>query len=234
MLTDNEKLYKLFKIQCDDILVLAEMEWNGMLYDSEGALAEAKHISTKMEELDNSFRKLFNNGSIDINSTKHVSTVLFGGVITEDVRIVCGVFKSGTKKGQTRFAKEEIQHYYDRIVDPAKGTETKISRKAREEGKTSKETQWSVSKDVLKKLKAKGKAKKAISIILEYKELSKLKSTYLEGWSNLIEEQCWEKDVIHGSLNPCVTKTGRLAASKPNIQTADKSTKKYLVSRYDN
>ncbi len=51
--------------------------------------------------------------------------------------------------------------------------------------------------------------------ILEYRELSKLSSTYVEALPRLVREQTGR---IHASFNQTVTATGRLSSSNPNLQ----------------
>lgn len=225
--------FKLFRLACEDLLVLVEMEYNGMVFDSKGALSEAKELEYRLEELEHQFKGMVGNPIVDINSGKHVSAVLYGGSLDETIKVVCGVYRSGGKKGQTKYKNETISHTFERLVEPLPKTETKRSIGNREKGKTSGETEWSVEADVLKKLKAKKEVKLIINLILEYRELYKLKSTYLEGWTNMISHKKWKEDMIYGNLNQCVVVTGRLSSSQPNLQNADKKTKKYLVSRYD-
>lgn len=227
-----EKLFKLFRISCEDLLVLTEMEYNGMVFDTEAALNEAANLEDRLADVEEQFKGLVNNPIVDINSGKHVSAVLYGGTIDETIKVVCGVYKSGRKKGQTKYKNEKLSHTFERLVEPLPKSETKRSIKLREAWKAIGPTEWSVSEDLLKKLKAKKEIKKMIALILEYRELYKLKSTYLEGWAKLIDSKGWDKNMIYGSLNQCVVVTGRLSASQPNVQTADKATKKYLISRY--
>jgi len=229
----QNNLYKLFRIACEDLNAIAEMEYNGMLFDKEGARAKAEKLKIRLDELKESFRELAGNSFIEIKSGVHLSALLYGGTLEEEIRVAVGVYKAGAKVGHVRYKVERIGHSFERLVNPLKKTETAISKRKREEGKEDKETQWSVSEDVLKELKAKGKAKELIKIILEYRGLEKLRTTYLEGWANLIDSQFWEDNMIHGNLNQCVAETGRLSSSKPNLQNADKETKKFLVSRYE-
>jgi len=51
--------------------------------------------------------------------------------------------------------------------------------------------------------------------ILEYREKTKIKSTYLEGIINLVNEKTGR---IHPTFNQTVTATGRLSCTNPNIQ----------------
>lgn len=51
-------------------------------------------------------------------------------------------------------------------------------------------------------------------LILEYRQLAKLKSTYIDAILNLIKQD----GKIHASFNQTVTQTGRLSSSNPNLQ----------------
>lgn len=50
--------------------------------------------------------------------------------------------------------------------------------------------------------------------ILDYRTLAKLKSTYVDGLLNAVDEH----GRLHTSFNQCVTATGRLSSSDPNLQ----------------
>ncbi|MFA6074872.1 MAG: DNA polymerase I [Negativicutes bacterium] len=54
-----------------------------------------------------------------------------------------------------------------------------------------------------------------IELILEYRMLAKLNSTYLEAFKNLADP---ETGRIHTTFNQTVTATGRLSSSEPNLQ----------------
>ena len=72
-------------------------------------------------------------------------------------------------------------------------------------------TGYSTSADVLEKL---APDYPVVSKILEYRQLTKLKSTYADGLANYIGED----GRIHGKFNQTVTATGRISSTEPNLQ----------------
>lgn len=73
-------------------------------------------------------------------------------------------------------------------------------------------TGYSTSVDVLEKLKSKHPI---ITQILRYREISKLKSTYIDGFIKLINPNT---NRIHSSFNQTITTTGRISSTEPNLQ----------------
>ena len=72
-------------------------------------------------------------------------------------------------------------------------------------------TGYSTSADVLEKLAGEYPI---VKDILEYRQLSKLKSTYADGLANCIGAD----GKIHTSFNQTITATGRLSSTEPNLQ----------------
>ncbi|MBQ7706196.1 MAG: DNA polymerase I, partial [Lachnospiraceae bacterium] len=72
-------------------------------------------------------------------------------------------------------------------------------------------TGYSTSVEVLEKIKGEHEI---IPKILEYRQLTKLNSTYVEGLSVYIKPD----GRIHGKFNQTVTATGRLSSTEPNLQ----------------
>ena len=79
-------------------------------------------------------------------------------------------------------------------------------------GKKTKTGQYSTAESVLKKL---AKDYEMPDLILEYRALSKLKSTYVDALPKLINE---ETGRIHTDFNQHIAATGRLSSSNPNLQ----------------
>jgi len=54
-----------------------------------------------------------------------------------------------------------------------------------------------------------------IGKIIEYRQLTKLKSTYVDGLLNVVDQ---ETHKVHSSFNQTVTATGRISSTEPNLQ----------------
>ena len=96
------------------------------------------------------------------------------------------------------------------INSPKQLGEILFERMGLEGGKKTK-TGYSTSADVLEKLAPKCPV---INLILEYRQLTKLKSTYADGLTTFIRED----GRIHTKFNQTITATGRISSTEPNLQ----------------
>ncbi|NGP86910.1 DNA polymerase I [Fodinibius halophilus] len=87
-------------------------------------------------------------------------------------------------------------------------------------GKKTKTGQYSTAESVLKKLASDYEIP---DLILEYRALKKLKSTYVDALPKLINN---ETGRIHTSFNQSIAATGRLSSSNPNLQNIPIRTKR--------
>lgn len=81
----------------------------------------------------------------------------------------------------------------------------------------------SVDKDALKEL---ADEYEGVKILLEYRKLTKLKSTYIEP----LPQKVWDDGFLHGEINQMGTKTGRLASENPNLQNIPPDARKIFVA----
>lgn len=72
-------------------------------------------------------------------------------------------------------------------------------------------TGYSTSADILEKLQSEHPV---VKMVLEYRQLTKLKSTYADGLATYIRED----GRIHGKFNQTITATGRISSTDPNLQ----------------
>lgn len=72
-------------------------------------------------------------------------------------------------------------------------------------------TGYSTAADILEKL---APEQPIVNDILEYRQLTKLKSTYADGLGSVIEKD----GRIHSTFNQTITATGRISSTEPNLQ----------------
>lgn len=72
-------------------------------------------------------------------------------------------------------------------------------------------TGYSTNAEILDKLRCEHEV---VGMILEYRQLTKLKSTYADGLAAYIQKD----ERIHGKFNQTITATGRISSTEPNLQ----------------
>lgn len=91
--------------------------------------------------------------------------------------------------------------------------------------KKTKTGQYSTAEDILSELADKHEI---VRLVLDFRQLSKLKSTYVDALPKLINK---ETKRIHTSFNQAVTATGRLSSTNPNLQNIPIRTEKGRLVR---
>lgn len=216
----NPLLFKLFKLQMLDLLVLEEMEWNGLIYDEALCMEKAQALDDKIQTITKQLSSVYPNIPINFNSGDQLSAFLYGGNIVEEYKEHVGFYKTGLKAGQPKFQNKERVHKLPQLVKPIPNSQLK------------KAGVYSTDETTLRKLKG-VYAKKYVKPLLELSELEKLNSTYYKGIPNINKEMHWPEKMIHGQFNQCVAGTGRLSSSKPNLQNFATECQDVFVSRYD-
>ncbi len=208
----------LFSLLMQDLLVLEEMEWNGLRFDKEGALRKAEAVEAEIAEIQKKVDLYHTVPNFNWGSSTHLSALLYGGTIIEEKRIPIGFYKTGEKAGQPRYKIELVQHHLPRRYSPIRGSAS------------AREGTWSVDEKYLTRLNGK---RDLIDNILKIKGLKKLVSTYLRGLPQKQEEGHFPDGYIHGQLVQCVAKTGRLASNSPNLQNISGEATDIFISRYN-
>lgn len=206
LLKENPNLRKLVSLQNQDLLVLQEMEWNGLLYNFTESRKQYELCSERVHDIDRNLAALFPDIPINWNSGDHLSCVLYGGNIIEDYQAPIGHYKTGDKAGQVKLKWFQRSHNLPRLVEPIKGSELK------------KEGFYATNEATLLSVKPTKQAKTVIELVQKRAKIEKLASTYFKGLCDIYEEMEWTNNLIHGTFNQCVARTGRLSSSKPNLQ----------------
>ena len=218
---EHKDKYKLFRLQCYDLLVLEDMEYNGYKFDCEAARKEALLLEEECSKLDRAILNEFPDVPINLASPDHISCMLYGGTITDEIEMPIGTYKTGARAGQVKYKKFPKLYTLPRLVEPIKGSAL------------AKEGYYGTGEDVLKNLSATGRVSKIIENLLSRRGIAKLQGTYYNGVPDLIEKHNWEDSIVHGQLNQCVAKSSRLTATKPNQQNMPGGCKRYCISRYE-
>lgn len=219
-LTDKPELRRLISLHNQDLLVLQEMEFNGLKYDYTKSTILGDELEEQIAKLNNKLFSYHTYNDFNPNSNEHLSAFLYGGIIKERIQYPIGHYKSGLRTGEVKYKWEEIDKIFAQRVKPLTGTEL------------AKDGFYSTNEETLRKLKPNKEGAEILNILLTRATLEKRKSTYYHGLVKLIDEMNWNKEKIHGQLNQCVAKTGRLSSSKPNLQNFDGEIKNLFQSRY--
>ena len=151
--------------------------------------------------------------------------------VYEEIELPLVFTLDSMEKWGIRVKGEELKEYGDKLMVRIQELEQLIYQQAGEEfninspkqlgvilfekmgipgGKKTK-TGYSTAADILEKL---APDHPIVKDILEYRQLAKLKSTYADGLSNVIEED----GRIHSTFNQTITATGRISSTEPNLQ----------------
>ena len=207
----------LFKLQCQDLSLLREMEANGIPFDEQLCQVRAEELDDKISTLNKQLSSIYPSIPINFGSNDHLSAFLYGGVVREDGKEHVGFYKTGQKAGQPKYQNVVIEHILPRLYEPLKGSEMK------------KTGNYAVDEGTLRKLKGN---KKTVALLLELSKLEKLNGTYYKGLVKLREEMGWDKGVLHGNFNQTTAATGRLSSSKPNLQNFATELQDIFISSY--
>ena len=216
----TKQMQRLISLHNQDLMVLQEMEYNGILYDEEGCNEGAKDLILRINTIDNRFYQYHSLAEFNPSSGEHISSLLYGGTIKVKRREVIGNFKTGERAGQPK--EKWVEHLipFERLITPLKGSEL------------TKEGYFSTDEATLKSLRGTKKAKEIVELILTRATLEKRLTTYYRGLVDLRTSMNWNVNKLHGQLNQCVARTGRLSSSKPNLQNFDGEIKQLFGSRY--
>lgn len=222
----TDKLKKLILLDGLDLLVLQEMEYNGLKYNKEKSVQLAKESNERIKEIESELLKHGCDQELNFDSDDQLSAYLYGGSYTKDVFTpVTSITKSGPNKGTERTTNRFVRtdtFNFEGFFDPLRGTELK------------KEGLYSCAGDILKQLKAKSKLQKVIiSLLLERGKLAKVSGTYYEGLLKILNEMNWG-EYLHGQFNQVQARTGRLSSSRPNQQNMPPEADYLIESRFEN
>lgn len=194
----------------EGLLGTFEIEYNGTHVDEKKLDELLRKTQTLSEDAEADLRKIVATlygddiaGAVEFTSNKDIGILLYGGKIETEDRECIGVYASGDKMGKPRYRINrktyEVAGYPGGPLPAMVKTET---------GKPK------VDEDVLKSL-----GLEMTDQLLKFRELEKLRGTYLEGMcSHLRVNPHTKQYFVHPQINMCATLTGRTSSTKPNMQ----------------
>ena len=200
-------IMELMLTQMDALRATIEMNRNGMMVDWNYVEATKNQYAANIAIIGNLLHT--HAPELDYMSNKQLSLYFFGGKEKYVERELVGVYKNGKDKFKNVEKERTIEGKYKPTGEVGKGG------------------YYSVDDSVLGEL---AKDDIVAGNILVMRKLKKIKETYYEGLSSLR----FPDDNIYPNLNHCVTKTGRLTATNPNLQnqTDEGGVKKAYISRF--
>jgi DNA polymerase-1 len=222
------ELHKVVKLQNEYTYVLAEMEYNGLLFDEEKSKKIAVENKVKADEYAKIILKDIPYGEyINLSSSQQLSCLLFGGLL-----------KFETKEWTIRTYKTQpYSDYYERTVK----NEVEIEGLGFIPDKRTKNKSgyYKVDKSTITGLNAPTNGhRKLKKILVEYSKCSKVVSSIQgrKGDKGLLAKLQKNK-YLHPNLNQTIAATGRLTSSDPNGQNLPRGNtspiKTCFIPRYD-
>ncbi len=101
---------KLCKLMSQDLLILQEMESNGITYDEALCLEKQKELSAEIEQINRDLSGFCPDVALNFGSNHQLSAFLYGGVVVETVKEHVGFYKTGSKAGQPKYKNKEIEY----------------------------------------------------------------------------------------------------------------------------
>lgn len=224
-------LHKLILLQGLDLLVLQQMEENGILYDRARSITAGDKAQEEIDKLTKELQGVIDFEHFNLSSGDHLSCFLYGGDISVDLyKPVELVYKSGPRKGETHTQNQ----FQETVVRKFEGLFKPLPRTA-----LKKLGYYQTGEPILRQLKCRTKQQReVIEKLLRLGDLQKLVGSFLHALPALCVKQGWSEEsdaqaIIHPTYNQCVARTGRLSCSKPNAQQWDDVTSENWISRYD-
>ena len=211
---------RLISLHNQDLLVLQDIEYNGLQYEYQHSITLGDELDEQISKLDRQLYQYHSFEHFNPSSNVHLSCLLYGGTIPYRVQELAGVYKGGARVGEDKYKWVDKEFRLDKLFDPLPNTELK------------REGQYKTNDDTLQRLQGNEEAMKVLKILLTRATLEKRRGTYYIGVPALSDTMGWTNNLLHGQLNQCVAKTGRLSSSKPNLQNFDSEIKSLFTTRY--
>lgn len=217
----SREMNQLVKMSNLDLVVLADIEQNGLLADIAKSEHKGREIELEIEQIDEYLCQCTGYDWFNPNSGDHLSAFLYGGVINRvEKQDYIFTYKDGRQAPKQRNA--DVPYRFEGMFKPLEGSAL------------AKEGFYATNEPTLTSLgeKAKGEYKNILEVILHRAKIDKRRGTYYQGYPKRIEEMGWYDNILHPSFNQCVAVSGRLSCTKPNVQNIESEVKEVFITRF--
>lgn len=220
----KNNMFRFIETQMMGRLATAEMEWNGLAFDHAKATEHSNTLKATQETLlhdlmatANGYIQSHTKSNVILfnpDSPKQIKTILFGGTFKEKVDMPVlddtGIpiqYKTGKRRGMIKTKQTDVEYT---VPAWTHGMLNVYSDDTSEDNLEKITTDPGVKPD----------CKVFITKLLAYRGVVKQLNTYYEGYGKFAIKKNPDDSIsfIHSSYNHCVTRTGRLSSSKPNLQ----------------
>lgn len=220
-LLEDEKMDKIFyKVYVPFIRCLFKMEEQGVTVDINRLDEMQIDIEKDVEELQ---YKMFELLGVEFNpsSSQQLAEILFGYQKPIATPQESKKWSSATPKERQKMMADYDKKIEEQAKSPFLDVSFKfhaISSTASGAPQTNADTLYKISKMNFR-TKKKQEGVKLCQLLLEYKQLAKLKSAFIDG----LKEQLYSDGKAHPSFNIIGTDSGRISCSSPNLQQLPKA-----------
>jgi DNA polymerase-1 len=225
---EEKGLWKVVDLQNEYTYTLADMEYNGLLFNKEVALEIVKIHKEKVKYYTEQILKgVPESDNINLSSPQQLSALLYGGLL-KTIRYEWTYVHYKTQP-YTKYYEKEI---LDKVKIKGLGFKPN-KRKRKADG------YYSVDKTTIASLSAQTKRQREIKkLLVEYSKHAQIvKSIQGRTGDKGLISKVQEDGCLHPSLNQTVAATGRLTSSNPNGQNLPRGgtspIKKCIVPRFD-
>ncbi len=228
----NKMHFNLLLDYMDSLAAVLEMELNGLPMDVPRMSETRDILHEKLIKIHAKFRELLKPlwplDELDFNpaSGDHVSCLLYGGTIVKKGIKVIDYDENGLEKRFGPTAQKAGEIKYKNISKEFNIKGLGYDTSSVKEGK--KAGFWCTSKDQLGLLPSTD----VLDTLLKFRKYSKLCGTYFDGLVEALFKKSDGNTYVHQNFNMCLTQTGRLSCSQPNVQNQPKEIKQCVISRF--
>ena len=228
---EKPQMFRIFHLSCDDLKVLEEMQANGIKIDTQLCIDRVGDVKHTIDECNQQLQVYSNGVDVNFDSGDHLSAILFGGKIAVEEKVPVGLYKTGPRAGEPKFANQTRYVSFPRLFEPREEWEVAKTKKITDAELSIDENKFRIyftNDEVLSSVRDKVGIVKLLKTRAKWVKILE----YYVKLPGMIIEKGWQEHMIHGNFNQVVTRTGRASSSDPNLQNFAGEIQDVFITRY--